>query len=323
MSFAPSRRLGPTKNFPDRRSSCPDRKGFVLATVVFAIAIMSVVVVAALSASSDEGRASRAVRESTLATYAAEAGLRRIYGVWPTASVNALDPGDSLDLGWETLPNRASYHVVIHRVDAGGLQEYAVVVQGRRVGLNGGVSTLVGAVGGVPVFSHGIFAQTNIALGGNGVIDAYDSEEAAYNSLASDTTANIWSNGTIDIQKTVVYGDAHAAGAINVGSQVNIIGGATPFSVAAPPMDLEACPSGGYSAAADVPTGPGVTYNPLTGVLVVTAGAAVNLDATQYYFSQVILQGNSSILVNPEKDSHVEIVIDDMLNISGGSVTNL
>ena len=88
-------------------------------------------------------------------------------------------------------------------------------------------------------------------------------------------------------------------------------------------MDLEACPSGGYSAAADVPTGPGVTYNPLTGVLVVTAGAAVNLDATQYYFSQVILQGNSSILVNPEKDSHVEIVIDDLLNISGGSVTNL
>lgn len=43
------------------------RRGFALPSVVFAVAIMSIIVVAALSASSDERRASRAVRESTLA----------------------------------------------------------------------------------------------------------------------------------------------------------------------------------------------------------------------------------------------------------------
>ncbi len=100
------------------------RKGFVLPTVVFAVAIMSIIVVASLATSSDERRASRAVRESTLAEYVADAGLRQTYGAWPVAAVKALNPGDSLDLGWQTLPNSGNagkYRTVIHRVDGGGL----------------------------------------------------------------------------------------------------------------------------------------------------------------------------------------------------------
>jgi len=56
--------------------SSSSRKGFVLPSVIFAIAIMSVIVVVALNTASDERRASRATRESTFAMYAAEAGLR-------------------------------------------------------------------------------------------------------------------------------------------------------------------------------------------------------------------------------------------------------
>lgn len=300
-----------------------DRRGFVLTTVVFAIAIMSVVVVAALASASDEGRASRAVRESTLATYAAEAGLRGVYGSWPTAAVKALNPGDSLDLGWQNLPNRASYRVVIHRVDGGGLQEYDVAVQGRRIGLNGGVSTVIGAVGGVPVFSNGIFAATQITLNGGGVIDAYDSEEAPYNPAASDTTANIWSNGNIDIQRTTVYGDAGAAGNVNIGTQVNIFGATASAATATPAMDIAACPVGGYTPAAQIPNGAGITYNALTGILSVTAGAVLNLPAGSYYFSQVVLTGNSTLQVNPAVGSNVQVVVSDLLNVSGGSVSNL
>src|SRR3954469_16727847 len=101
-------------------------------TVVFAITIMSVIAVVSLNTASDERRASRAIRESTLAMYAAEAGLSQTYGTWPAAAVAPLKPGDSLDLGWHGLPNKAAYRSVIHRVDKGGLQEYSVVVQGRR-----------------------------------------------------------------------------------------------------------------------------------------------------------------------------------------------
>ena len=64
-----------------------NRSGFVLPLVVFAITVMSVVVITALSTATDERRASRATREATLAMYAAEAGLRQTYGAWPTASV--------------------------------------------------------------------------------------------------------------------------------------------------------------------------------------------------------------------------------------------
>ncbi|HEU4747233.1 MAG TPA: pilus assembly PilX N-terminal domain-containing protein, partial [Gemmatimonadaceae bacterium] len=47
------------------------RKGFVLPTVMFSVAVMSIVVVAAINTASDERRTSRATRESTLALYAA------------------------------------------------------------------------------------------------------------------------------------------------------------------------------------------------------------------------------------------------------------
>src|SRR6476469_11047857 len=97
-----------------------NRRGFVMPTVILAITVMSLIAVAALSTASDERRASRATRESTLAMYAAEAGLRQTYGAWP-AGASALKPGDSLDLGWQSLPNNAAYRPVIHRVDMGGL----------------------------------------------------------------------------------------------------------------------------------------------------------------------------------------------------------
>ena len=298
------------------------RRGFALASVIFAVAIMSIIMVAALSTSSDERRASRAVRESTLAEYTAEAGLRQTYGAWPSTQAKALNPGDSLDLGWQTLPNNSQYRTVIHRVDKAGLQEYAVVAQGRLTGLNGGISTVLGSVGGVPVFRYGVFAKTSVSLGGTGLIDAYDSEEAPYNALTSDTAANVWSNGTIDIQKTTVYGDISATGAINAGTQVNVIGVATSGVTAAPAMDINACPAGGFTPGAQVPNGAGISYNAVTGILSVAAGATVNLTGTSYYFSQVILQGNSKITVNPSAGVHVDVVVSDLLNISGGTVVN-
>src|SRR5688572_14443198 len=95
------------------------RRGFALPTVMFGVAIMSVVAVAAITSATDERRSSRATREATLALYAAEGGLRQVYGSWPSAAVKALNAGDSLDLGWTSLPNNASYRAVIHRLDKG------------------------------------------------------------------------------------------------------------------------------------------------------------------------------------------------------------
>ncbi len=306
-----------------RRDSLRDRKGFVFPTVVISIAVMSIVVVAAVNTSTDERRASRATRESTLAIYAAEAGLRHTYGSWPSASVKALNPGDSLDLGWQALSSNSRYRTLIHRLDKGGLQEYDVVVQGRRLGLNGGTATLVGVVGGVPVLTYAVFSKTNVSLGSGGLVDSYDSEVAPYVAEAADSNATIWSNGNIDITKATVQGDVTATGTITYGNLAVVTGTATAAAPPAPAMDINACPAGGYTPVANVPSGPGITYNSLTGVLSVAAGAVVNLTASQYYFSQVILQGNSTMQVNPPAGAHIEIVLSDLLNVSGGSVNNL
>lgn len=308
---------------PRSQGRAQDRRGFVLPTVVFAIAVMSIVVVAAMNSATDERRSSRATSESTLALYAADGGLRSVYGAWPVAAVKALNPGDSLDLGWQSLPNRAKYRAVIHRVDGGGLQEYNVVVQGRRLGVSGGISTIVGVVGGVPLLTHGVFAKTSVTLSGGGTIDAYDSEVAPYNALAPDSLATVWSNGTVDIQKTTVTGDVGAGGAINVGSQVNITGNTAPNSPPEPQQDIRSCPAGGYTPDALVPNGPGISYNQGTGVLTVSGGGTLTLTGASYYFSQVVLSGNSTLVVDPPAGGATDISISDLLSISGGNVSNL
>jgi hypothetical protein len=325
-----------THIFPDKRHMRPqplrpalmsNRRGFVLSTVVFAAAIMSIIVVAALSTSSDERRASRAVRESTLAEYTAEAGLRQTFGAWPTASVNALNPGDSVDLGWQNLPNRAKYRTVIYRVDKGGLQEYNVIVQGRRTESgNGGISTVLGVVGGVPIFKGAVITQSGITISGNATtLDGYDSEVAPYNALTPDSTANIYSNGNISLQKTTILGDATTAGTLALGSGGNVstVTGAQVTGVTSPTQDINACPAGGFTAAASIPNIAGVTYNSGTGVLSVASGANLTLTLSQYYFSRVILAGNATLTVNPPVGAHIEVIVSDSLNLTGGSVSNI
>src|SRR4051812_2743329 len=198
--------------------SMVNRKGFVLPTVIFAVTIMSVIAVVTLSTASDERRTSRASRESTLAMYAAEAGLRQTYGAWPTAAVSALRPGDSLELGWQSLPNKASFRTVIHRVDGGGLQQYAVIVQGRRTDPTAGIMTIVGAVGGVPRFKYAIATDSALYLNNGGLFDGYDSERGAYVAGSADSTANLRSGVTIYVAQTLVKGEASSVGAITYGA---------------------------------------------------------------------------------------------------------
>ena len=195
-----------------------NRKGFVLPSVIFAITIMSVIVMVALSTAADERRASRGTRESTLAMYAAEAGLRQTYGAWPSAAVKALNPGDSLDLGWQNLPNKAAYRAVIHRVDKGGLQAYNVVVQGRRTDPTAGITTLVGAVNGVPIFGNAVHTEGTLYLDNGGLFNSFDSDVGAYLAGTADSAASLRSNADISVVQTTVRGDATATGTVTLGA---------------------------------------------------------------------------------------------------------
>jgi type II secretory pathway pseudopilin PulG len=294
-----------------------NRDGFVLPTVLFSVAIMSVIAVAVLSNSSDERRASRAVRESTLAVYTAEAGLRQTYGNWPVVPVKAMNPGDSLDLGWQALPNNETYRAVIHRVDNGGLQEYNVIVQGRRPGLNGGMSTILGVVGGVPLFSRAVFGQSNVWIQ-NPTLDSFDSGVADYNPLTAGSGADVFSNGAMTLQKTTIKGNVGAAGTITLNNNPVVTGTITPNAPAETPYDTPPCPGGGYSPVTPELAAVGYTGN---GVLSLASGQTLNLIAgKQYFFRSVVMTGTSKMAL--PAGGPVNFMIQDSIFMAGGSLAN-
>lgn len=297
-----------------------NRKGFVLPSVIFAITIMSVIVMVALSTAADERRASRGTRESTLAMYAAEAGLRQTYGAWPSAAVKALNPGDSLDLGWQNLANKAAYRAVIHRVDKGGLQAYNVVVQGRRTDPTAGITTIVGAVNGVPIFRNAVHTEGTLYLDNGGLFNSFDSDVGAYSAGTADSAASLRSNVDISVVKTTVRGDATSTGTVTLGTNGYVIGTTTQGVTALPPMDILTCPAGGYTPTANVPTGTGISYSSVTGVLTVSGGVTITLTDTSYFFRAIVLNNNSK-LVFPGTPP-VKVIISDSLNATNGVVTN-
>ncbi len=298
-----------------------ERRGFVLVAVIFAVAMMSLVVVVAFSTADDERRSARASRESTLALYAAEAGLRATIANWPTVAAAALNPGDSVDLGWITLPNRGNYRAVITRVDNGGLQHYSVAAHGRRANTYGGQSSVVSMVAGVARFKSAISTQGSVSMTGssNGLIDAYDSDAGPYSPLTGDT-ATITSNGSISLYNTfTVRGDVKAAG--TTWSTSGVTGQVTPLAQPFPAHPILPCPAGGYTPT--LPSGGHVHYSATTGVLRVDEDANLILSGpqTQYYFSQLTVEENATLTVNAS-GPRVDIWVDDWLAFAPGKVVN-
>lgn len=293
------------------------RDGFVMPTVLFAVAIMSIVAVAALSSASDERRTSRAVRESTVAVYAAEAGLRQTYGNWPVDPVKAMNPGDSLDLGWQSLPNSEQYRSVIYRVDNGGLQEYNVVVQGRRTGLNGGISTVIGVVGGVPLFNRAVYGESYVWIQ-NAQLDSWDSANGAYNPLLPGTNADVFSNADMTLQKTNIKGTVGAVGTIALNNSPTATGGITANQTKLAPFDALPCPTGGYSPVTPELAAVGYTGN---GVLSLASGQTLNLTAgKQYFFRSVVMTGTSKLAL--PGGGPVNMFVQDSIYMAGGSLAN-
>jgi len=306
---------------PDRSTmdSRRNRDGFVMPTVVFAVAVMSIVVVASLSTAGDERRTSRAVRESTLALYAAEAGLRRTYGNWPVIPVKALTPGDSLDLGWQSMPNNEAYRAVIHRVDKGGLQEYNVVVQGRRSGLNSGMSTVIGVVGGVPLFTRAVYGESYVWIQ-NAILDSFDSEVGAYSPMTAGTEADVFSNGSMTLQKTHINGDAAANGTITLNTSPIVTGTITPGAAKITPYEILPCPAGGYSPITPELAAVGYTGN---GVLNLASGQTLNLiSGKEYFFRSVTMTGTSKLAL-PAGTQPVDFIVQDSIYMAGGSIANI
>src|ERR1051325_1181286 len=152
------------------------RKGFILPAGLFALILMTILMVASLGQGLDERRSTRNLRESGVALYVAEAGMNRTIGTWP-AGAAALGPGDSLNLGWTTLSNRTRYRAVIHRGDGGTTTRlYNIMIEGVGPGSLGGKSNLTGLVKSTVTIGYGVASLGPIVFGGSGsLVDTYDS----------------------------------------------------------------------------------------------------------------------------------------------------
>src|SRR6266545_3999812 len=169
-------------------------------------------------------------------------------------------------------------------------------------------------------FKGAVFTRGLLEMNG-GVTDSYNSDLGPYNPATVGNNGDIASNNNILLSSgSTVKGDATAVGT-NTGGTVTgtRTQGATPVPTPVSPP----CPTGGYTPAAYIPSGPGVTYNATTGVLKVQGGTNLTLTAPpiKYYFSEVVISGGSTLTVNGG-GQQVQIWIDNKLTLSGGGVLN-
>ncbi len=170
-------------------------------------------------------------------------------------------------------------------------------------------------------FKGAVFTQGTMSLGG-GLADSYNSDLGPYDPATAGSNGDIASNGNISLSSGfTVKGDATAHGTITGASGVTGTVTQNAPLMAAPPTPP--CPTGGYTPAQYLPSGPGITYNASTGVLKVQGGGNLTLTAppNKYYFSSVDITGGSTITVNAG-GKQVQIWIDKSLTLSGGGVLN-
>ena len=117
LKFADITRRGGSQTSPE------DRRGFALPTVLVLMVVLGALTGFLLSGSGDAQKAGRAIRESAFSFYAADAGLNEVLSDWESQSYAALapNPGDSADLGWDTLENGTRFRAVLVRVDGGSV----------------------------------------------------------------------------------------------------------------------------------------------------------------------------------------------------------
>jgi hypothetical protein len=299
-------------------------RGFVLPSVMFALAIMAVMVIAIASTSDDDRMGSRSVQEGTRSFYAAEAGLNWLVAHWDSLGYNSQmpAPGDTVDVGWRTLPeNRATYHAFLQRLaPCGSGGAVWVTVDGRSAAPGSGLRSVQAVVaptspgcgGGAALIATG---KVDIS---SSYVDSYNSANGPYGG------GNVYQNGDVDATGAVkTSGGATIGGDVSSSSTVTGGGITGNITTGAPPVNAPtvACPAGPYTAS--VPAGSGISYNSGTGDLTLSGSAVLTLPVppTTYYFHKLTLSGSSSIAFS-SYTQHIDIYVSNQLTLSGGGVMN-
>jgi len=185
-------------------------------------------------------------------------------------------------------------------------------------------------------FTMALAGIDNVTVGGGFTTDSYDSLDGTYESQAVHTDengvpyakafGNISSNGSLSIGGSTVT--IHGSAAAGPGEEPEISGDPTITGGIEPldePLDLP-IPSYDefYQAYLDndnaaIPTGRGVTYDPVNLALVVDGNATLNFPPGTYFFTSLTIAGNAVLQFNAE----TRIYLTGNLDAAGGTITNL
>ena len=299
------------------------RHGFILPMVIFALAIMGILLLVLVRTSDDDRIGSRYVLEGTRSFYAAESGLNKILADWAGSNYGNLVPataGSSADLGWQTVAeNGARYRGVIVRLTS---TSYLLTVDGRSGSAREGLRTvqvLVGASNS-SLFPYAAYGASSVTVSAGAVTDSWDSRNGSYAASKCVTNCNgdIASGGTMSLSGGTIKDSAFAAGGVPAGCAGNVTGGCAvkPALTLAP----VSCP-GGWSPTSQVHDGTNNTYNAGTGNLSNTAGKPDTLYSADspFRFNDVTLRAP---LVIPGGQGHIDIYIAGTLTITAGGFVN-
>ena len=103
-----------------RSSNRQDRSGgFAIPAAVFVIVIVSMLALTGLYVAQNNAWANLGIRRSWKAFYAADAGATHVLARWNRSTYAPLQPGDSVDTGWQPLADGSQYRTTVLRVDDG------------------------------------------------------------------------------------------------------------------------------------------------------------------------------------------------------------
>jgi hypothetical protein len=140
---------------------------------MFSLLLMAVAAFTMVVMSQDEWYASRAMRESALAFYAAEAGLNEVRAGIDDTLFTGLEPFGTRTLGWRQLAGGSRYQATIQRWDTSGIQNvYTVTVDGRSPA--GARKTLNVALTGLPASRYRLGKCCDAALTIRGAVSLDD-----------------------------------------------------------------------------------------------------------------------------------------------------
>ena len=168
------------------QTSPENRRGFALPTVLVLMMVLSTITALLLASSSDAQRSGRAIRESARSFYAADAGLNEVLSNWESQNYadDAPNPGDSFDLGWDTLQNGTRFRAVFTRVDGGsaGGVVHSVRIVGQGDGPFAGSTTIFREIG---------------ASWGGAAVTLFDAGNSAIEGGSDNGTADFQSGTTV------------------------------------------------------------------------------------------------------------------------------